>query len=801
MRKDDPLNRKQLQILLTSVFLTSLGLIAFEIALSRFLSVLLSYHFVFVVLSLALLGLGLGGMFVHLFRPQIPTGENRFRVLAFVTSLLSLAIPFSIILIIQIGYVDPVQMNILISGVVFLIPFFLCGVLFAEAYRMFPVLSGRVYGIDLVGAALGSFGVILFLNLLGGIRTHFLIGFVVSLAAVLFAFGGRGEDQKGRVFAGISLLMLSALFVINLVGLYDPHIPIGKNPTKEIHDALSSFKGKIVETRWSAFGRTDVVAFNEYPDHMDIYLDGTAGSPMYRFEGNVSEPGPEIERLKTTFPGYFPFLFFKEEEKESALIIGPGGGRDVLLALMGGVRKITAVEVNKDQVELVRKYSAFNGGIYTDLSNVKIIVDEGRNFLKRQKEKYDIIMLSLPVTNTSRSLEGYALTENFLITTDSMNDYLDRLTDEGCLVFVGHNDAEILRLLSISLTALKRNGIPQPDGMNRISIVSSGDYLVFLLKKTSFEPTTVLSMYQALNQFGYDSGSSYFPYIPQAGALNPALVALSGGKISLEDLMKMVKERGYDIRPVTDNSPFFYKIEKGIPKAISLVFWSSTMLWVLTLFAPPLFGKWISLARDSHSKPKGYLGQISMRFAVMFSMLGMGFMLIEISLFPKFVFLLGHPVLSLAVLLFSLLGGAGMGSLWSGRFALGRIDRAMATASLSIVAMILGYVVLLPMILDYLLGLSLAIRLLATVLILAPLGFSLGIPFPLGIRSLKEKEMEKHIPWMWGVNGVSSVVGSAMAIWIAISLGFSEALLVSAGCYFVIFLLLVKPWTEKGVKK
>ncbi len=145
---------------------------------------------------------------------------------------------------------------------------------------------------------------------------------------------------------------------------------------------------------------------------------------------------------------------------------------------MGGVRKITAVEMNKDQVELARKYPVFNGGIYIDLSNVKIIVDDGRNFPKRQSEKYDVIMLSLPLTNTSRSLEGYASTENFLITTDCLCDYLDHLTG-GSLVFVGHNDAEILRLLSISLTALKRTGVAEAEAMNRICIVGSDDYLVF----------------------------------------------------------------------------------------------------------------------------------------------------------------------------------------------------------------------------------------------------------------------------------------------------------------------------------
>ena len=171
MKEDDPVNRKQLWILLSAIFLTPFSLIAFEITLSRLLSVLLSYHYVFLVLSLALLGLGVGGMFVHFFRPQIPIAEDRFAVLAFFTSLFSLAIPFSIIIILQVSYIDNIQMNILLYGFLFLIPFFWAGVLLAEIYRIFPTMSAKIYGADLIGAAAGSFAIILFLNLLGGISS------------------------------------------------------------------------------------------------------------------------------------------------------------------------------------------------------------------------------------------------------------------------------------------------------------------------------------------------------------------------------------------------------------------------------------------------------------------------------------------------------------------------------------------------------------------------------------------------------------------------------------------------------
>lgn len=248
----------------------------------------------------------------------------------------------------------------------------------------------------------------------------------------------------------------------------------------------------------------------------------------------------------------------------------------------------------------------------------------------------------------------------------------------------------------------------------------------------------------------------------------------------------MVKERGYDVSPVMDNNPFFHKFEIGLPKPVFLLFWSSLILTILIVFMPPLFWK------KKLIETEGQLKNI-VKSAILFSMLGLGFMLIEICFIQKFVLFLGYPVLSLAVLLSSLLGGASLGSIWSGRFAPEKIKRVIVRISLLIVAMIVAYAFLLPFAFNQLLGLDLTIRSLITVLILIPLGFLMGVPFPLGIRWLKDRRLENQIPWMWGVNGVSSVAGSAMAVFVAISLGFTGALLISAGLYLIIFLMFLKP--------
>ena len=805
VKEDNDINKGTLWLLLIGVFLTLFSLLAFEITLTRLLSVLLLYHFVFAVVSLALLGLGAGGIFVHFFRPQIPSGHGRFGFLALFASLISLSIPFSVILMIQIGYIDALRDNILFYCFLLFIPFFFTGVLLAEVFRMFPAISARIYGADLVGAAVGSLGVIFVLDILGGINTIFLLGVTASIAALLFALRVLRKNTRRVIISTVSFLIVSVLLVANLLGAYLPDIPtIGVNPDKEIHHALyeSSSPARIIETRWSAFGRTDLVEFSNRPELMNIYIDGTAGMPMYQFSGDFDSPSSTLDSLKFNFTGYFPFLFLQEEERNNALIIGPGGGRDILLALMGGVSKITAIEVNKDLVDIVREYAWYNGGIYTDFENVTVVVDEGRNFLRRQKEKYDIIMLSLPVTQTSRSLEGYSLTENFLFTTESINDYLEHLTDEGRLVVVTHDDFTMWKLLSVSLATLNERGISNTAALNQIYMLglsSANIYPVFVLKKTPFEPTQVFLRHEKMRQLGYDPILSYFPYIRQEGMVNPVLKDLGSGETALNDIEKvMAKELGMDISPVTDNSPFFYKIDVGLPEPVSLVFWLSIIMMLLVVLVPPSYWKWRSSRRETHPRRKRDFNQSPLRFVVLFSMLGIGFMLFEISLIQRFVLFLGQPVLSMAVLLFSLLIGAGMGSLYSGRLASERIIKGIAIASLSIIAIAVSYTFLLPLIFNQLLGLDITIRLLATVVMLIPLGFLMGFPFPLGIRALKEMKMEKYIPWMWGINGVGSVLGSVMTIVIAISFGFTQALLAGAGCYFIVFLTFRK-WSIKQV--
>jgi hypothetical protein len=792
------ISRRTLWVLLIGVFLISFSLLTLEISLTRILSVMLYYHYVFIVISLALLGLGTGGIYVYLFRRRVQHGHRRFSSLALFASLFALSIPLSTVAmtLIETG-------NIIFFGFFLFIPFFFAGVFLTEVFRTFPTLSPRIYGVDLLGAATGSLGVLLILNNLGDINTVLALGLIASIAALLYAISIARFSVRVMVLPVISFLLVSSLLGTNLVGTRLVDIPIGTAQYKDIHRAMNKpdNQGQIIDTRWSAFGRTDLVAFDSTPGVMGIYIDGTAGSSMYRFSGDINNLNPGVDSL-SRFPGYLPLSLLEEEERNNALFIGPGGGRDILLALLAGVGEITAVEVNRELVDIVREYAWYNGGIYTDLENVSVYVDEGRNFLKRQKEKYDIIMLSLPVTNTSQNLQGYALTEDFLFTTDSIDDYLQHLTDDGRLIVVTHSQMEVVRLLSISLASLKQTGVSNETAMQQIYILGSHHNPVFVLKKTPFEPREMVSLHESIHQFGYDPTMSYVPTIRQGSCtvhmeenlfdecamLFPPVMAISTGAVGLTDLENVLQEQDLDVSPVTDDSPFFFKFEEGIPQSVSQVLWASIIMLLLVILVPFMYLKHRTTERRANPKNRRILNKRLLRFVVLFSMLGIGFMLVEISAIQRFILFLGQPVLSLAILLFSLLVGAGLGSLYSGRFAPENISRVITVVSVIIVVVLLINSFSLSFILKQFMGLDLTIRLLITVTMLTPVGFVMGFLFPLGLRLLKEIGMTDYIPWMWGINGIGSVLGSALTIVVAINFGFTEALLLGAGCYFIVFL-------------
>ncbi len=766
------------------VALISISVLMLEIGLTRMFSVMFESSYAFLVISSAILGLGVGGIFVHIRAGRISTPNLHpiQKLLPISSGMMALSILGMTVLIIKVSFFH----HILLATLLAFVPFSFGGIFLAAAFRLFADKSSKVYAADLIGASIGSV-LIIFLLKLGGINVNLLVAVVASIPAALLITPNESSKKSKKMALFLLMGGLTSIFLLNYLSNFLGAIPSARGAHKEMAHLLAhpTRQASVIDSRWSAFGRTDLVRDENDPNEMVFFVDGTAGTVMYKFEKDLTSLDSHELR---NFSGYFPFKLLPEEEKEKVLIIGSGGGREVLISLLGGAKEITAVEVNRDLVNLMKKYADFNGGIYNDFPGVKVVVAEGRNFIRATKEKYNIIMLSIPVTKTSRSPEGFALTENYLFTVESINDYLDRLKANGRLIVVAHEDVEIFRLIFTSLMALKKRGISSSSAMEYLYTVGPEMFPVFVLKKSPLTPEEAQRVHLNMHEHNYSTHSSFIPFIEQAKhpipladgtyyehfMLNQALYLILQGEASPDELVKIAN---FDLSAVTDDDPFFYRFDIGLPSVISFLLFFSTIA---------IIGGW--LIRPGYTN-EGKNPRNNILFLLLFSSLGIGFMLIEISLFQKFILFLGQPIYSVAVLLFSLLIGAGIGSWMGGILWERRTLFKLRLAALIVGLVVMAYAILLKQVFVLFLGAPFFTRILVSFLLLMPLGVFMGIPFPMGMKLLDEFGLEHYVPRMWGVNGIGSVLGAALAIALAISFGFSYAMTLGAILYILISIL------------
>src|SRR3990170_2679015 len=683
--ENQQLDRIRFAMLLFGVFIGSFGVLGFEISLTRIFSVILDYHYSFLVVSLALFGLGVGGLFAQAFSSRTPPNEN-FGKLSIMTILFSFSTSFFVLIA-----VSSPDMNLIVASFMMFLPFLLAGILLATAYKVFISHSNVLHFVDLGGAALGALAVVFLLNSVGAVMEVLALSVATSLASLFFAFASR---KKTVIIAALLALTVMATFVSYSNSLGTWTIEPSNNQEKELAGFLSdsSINAQIVDSRWSSFGQVDVVVSPALPHNKVIFVDGSAGTNLYHFDGNFNSSDSIVPELLNSTQ-YFPYYFAK---KGSSLVIGPGGGLDVLTPLMGGVNHIYAVEVNPGVVGIVRDYSDYDGGIYIDYSNVHVSVDEGRSFLKRSNQKFDTIMLDIPVTKTSQGTFGYALAENYLFTTDSFADFFSHLSDEGFLAVIAHNPSEIYKLVSITFKVLSAQGLLRQEIMQRIAVIGAADVHghshsalpIFMLKKTPFNETEAMSISAKANEIGL---SALYTSYPKDASSDPVLAALGKGAVTIDDL---ISEAPFNMKAPTDDNPFFYNFELGAPFT----------LWSILISSIVLSGV-VSILYVSNRRRQevlftnGTKKLVRSRFSSFkwfcFASLGLGFMLIEVALIQKFILFLGEPTSAIAASLFSLLIAGGLGSLFSRKLSDGKRHYAFK-ASLVIAVMAIVYIFALP---------------------------------------------------------------------------------------------------------
>ena len=725
-----------------AVALLAGAVLVYEIALTRLLSFLLHYHFTFLVVSGAICGLGLGAALAFYVRPR-PQELDRWA--GWVAFACALSMAFAACAFAFFPRLSP-SFLALIAG----LPIVLAGLFLTWIFTARSGESAQLYFFDLAGAALGTLVVIPALEWLGGPGVLLLAS---SLTLVAAAWVRRSRAMAAASLVAVAALVLQARDPVLRVDL----AALETAADKPMFRALKG-GGEAVAARWSAYARTDVVD-RSGDTGLNLYVDGGAGSYMFRFAGDFRRLF-FLRREAAFFPYYFG-------PRERALIIGPGGGQDILYALMTGWQRVEGVEVNPEIVSLVREYGDYNGHLF-DREGVDIHAGDGRHFLENSQRHYDLIALPL-VYAEAADLVGYALLENYLFTREAFAAYLDHLTPGGRLALVVHNHALMLRSIVTLADLWQQRGLDAGEVLDHVVIVNGtradprareAQRPLLLVQKEPYTRSQLRELRAVLDELGLHL---YFaPGIAERPFFAP---------LRRDGVEAMVESAQGDISPVSDARPFFYDVGVGIDPKLRNLLWGALLGCALVLFLP--------LVRVS---ARQVIAGAVAPFVLAFYAAGLGaaFMLVEMYLLQRMGLFLGYPTLSLSATLFGLLLAAGIGSLFSARFSLLQSARGLGFCTLGTGVFFLFYGAPLDALLSAAHAWSAGARgLLVLALVFLP-GMLMGVLFPSAMRLASSAIC---VPWMWAANGLSSVLGSVGAVVLTMQWGVGQVLLVGGGVY------------------
>jgi hypothetical protein len=457
------------------------------------------------------------------------------------------------------------------------------------------------------------------------------------------------------------------------------------------------------------------------------------------------------------------------------LVIGSGGGRDVVASLVSGSKDITSVEINPIIYETVKSYGDRAGNVYSH-EYVRSYVDEGRSFITRSSEKYDIIYVPFVDTWASVSSGGLSVSENFLYTLEGFQQYYDHLTERGKIVTVRWL-IDAPRFISTYAKLLEQNGIPQDQLHRHLIMVTSDSYTqdpsvtMVIFSKSPFTEEEIRFLSQSFTQYDYK------PVLVPGQIMREPYSALLRGEVGLDEFYDMFETKVY---PVTDDNPYFLSFEKPLPQAVEVLLYASVGIVAIFLLVPFAWMRKRRGEKEVDTK-KTEIGIATM--IPYFAALGVGFILIELALLQKLILLMGNPTMTFALLLFTLLISSGAGSLLSSRIAKNNMKNLVFVIG-GIAGLGILYVLFLPSIIYSTLAEPFEVKAAVSIAILAPIGFLMGMPLPTGMRLLKVHTPD-YIPWMWAVNGAFSVLGAVLAIALGIMYGSSIAMILGILIYLI----------------
>ena len=781
-----------------------MSVLLFELALTRIFSIVLWYDYAFMAISIAFFGLGIGSLLTHILKNKVKREQLPSKILQ-TTIIFAVSVP---IFLLVIGNVIPPNIHfIYLFYLSSSIPFFFAGISMSLIFFAMPREVSKLYFIDLVGAAAATLMLDPLMQRLGAESVLLSAALLVIGPSLIAALMLSAPSQKKNVskapiignkikLSGIIVLAASAILLAVNTDANILAIKPGEN--KGLHYQLAKpSEFEHLSTQWNSFSRIDVTRQLHSQDSQDddnnnngrsralsaIAIDADADTPVFKWNGSSAD----LVWLKR-FMDYLPFEISKDVN--NTLVIGSGGGEDVLVALAGGSKKVTAVEINPLIISTAKQFGSSAGNLY-ERKGVELFIDDGRRFISSSDSKYDRIVIKLVDSWAAQLAGGYALSENYLYTVEAFRQYLSHLDeDNGMLVMVRWN-FELPRLMPLVAESLRqeKKGGSSEDIRKQILVVENRPGLYFESNdKQTIYPVLLMIKNNPFTESEINLAKE------RIANNNARVIAMPGGYIQPPYDTLLLDKNYYhsqklqesnvrailELKPPTDDSPFYFAKEQ-VPNQMILLL--ETVLGVSAVLALLL------IYYSRRNRALTITSSTSSWFHMIFVIfIGLGFMFLEITFIQKFLLLLGTPIMALTVILFSILLSSGIGAYLSGKLFHKNPYKAVVVSIPLLVGIVLAYYALLQGIIDSSIIMQLPQRILLTFALLSPAGLLMGFQFPSITRmasmySSQGEHTDENITLLWGINVIASVIATVLTAISSMVIGFNGNLLLGAGLY------------------
>ena len=781
--------------MLAAVAVLSAAALGYEILLTRLFSIVQWHHFAFLVISVALLGFGASGTFLLVLGARIRTGIEPFLALTALAFALAAPVSFVIAERVPFNVLDapwsPGSLGwLLVIELLLAVPFFFAATGIGRALMVFRDRLSRVYAADLAGAGAGAAASVGVLHLVPPERA---LDFVCGLGAVAAALAvwGRGRSPGRRP------LLLLCVVVLALAG-FGVTGELRISPFKPLPQALRVTGAELVETRSGPLGTVSAVENREVPfrsapglslmarapvpEQVALFVDADGPIPIVRHDA-PSPPPAYLEDLTSALP-------YRLTKEPRVLVLGAGGGAAVLQALGAGARSVDAVELQPHVVDMVRgRYRQFSGEVYGG-ADVGVHIADPRAFVEAPGDEYDLVQ----VIALGSGIAGlHALESQRLLTVEAVRAVLARLSDDGVAAFTVRTrlpPRDGVRLLTTVLGALEAESMGPPG--DRIAWIRSWSTTTLAVSRSPLSDSQVEAVRAFTDRRAFDlvhvpgmtPGEANRFNVLDRPYFHEAAQRLLGGQRET-----FVRGYKFDIRPATDDRPYFYSFLRWAhaPEILALSRRGGIGLLDVGYFAlPAALVQAVAASAALILLPllaiRGERGG-ARRWAALagFFCIGLAFLMVEIAFIGRFTIILSHPVQALVVVLAAFLLFAGAGSYLSARRGTGA---SITAPVIGIVAVATTYALASPHVVSALIGAPSALKIGAAFALIAPLATLMGMPFPRALARLNTVD-PSLLPWAWGINGCASVIGAALATLVAIHHGHTVVILSGVVLYLL----------------